>query len=315
MKTTPKDFFLNFSTMITLYVSVVSLLTLLFQYINVLFPDPLDSRYLYQGYSGEIRLAIASLIIISPLYLFLSRHLLIDIRTHSEKKDLGVHKWLVYLTLFIGSIAIVADLVVLINTFLNGELSSRFIWKVLAILFIVGGASAYYYLDIKGKWEREIKQANIISWGSGIVVLGIIIGGFFIIGTPWEQRLYRFDEQKVNDLSNIQSQVVSFWQDKGRLPKTLEETKDSIKGSMIPTDPQSGDEYTYRIISPLTFELCAVFNKESKNIPKSKNIPTTSPTIYYDEFMEDSWEHGIGEVCFEKTIDPDRFKPTQQIYY
>ena len=81
--------------MITLYVSVVSLLTLLFQYINVLFPDPLDSRYLYQGYSGEIRLAIASLIIISPLYLFLSRHLLTDIRTHSEKKDLGVHKWLV----------------------------------------------------------------------------------------------------------------------------------------------------------------------------------------------------------------------------
>jgi len=300
LKTTPKDFFLYLGAMIALYVSVISLLTLLFQYINVLLPDALDYGYAYNGYSGSIRFAIASLIVIFPLYLVLSRRLNKDLSQHQEKKDLWIRKWLIYITLFVGSIAILVDLIVLINTFLGGEITARFVWKVLAILVVVGDVFVYYYLDLKGRWQEKIKQANLIALINGVVVLGIIIAGFFIIGTPADQRLYRFDEQKVQDLVGIQSQVVIFWQDKNRLPRDLDETKDPIKSFAIPVDPQSGEEYGYRVLGPLTFELCAEFNKES--ISQSIAQP-----YYYDEFLDGRWNHGEGEVCFERTIDPERY--------
>jgi len=304
VKTTPKDFFLYLGTMIALYVSVISLLALLFQYINVLLPDALDYRFAFQGYSAGIRIAIASLIVIFPLYLILSRWLNKDLARHPEKENLWIRKWLIYITLFIGSIAILIDLIVLINTFLGGELTGRFLWKVLAILVVVGDVFIYYYLDLKGRWQEKVKQANMIAWVNGIVVLAIIVAGFFIIGSPADQRLYRFDEQKVQDLIGIQSQVVIFWQDKDRLPNDLDETKDPIKSFAIPTDPQTGEDYKYNTLGPLTFELCATFNKESRDQLRSQARP-----YFFDEFFfDESWEHGEGETCFERTIDPDRFQ-------
>jgi hypothetical protein len=304
-KTTPKDFFLYLSAMIALYVSVISLLTLLFQYTNVLFPDVLDYRI---SYSSQIRFAIASLIIIFPLYIFLTRLLNKDLRLHPEKKDIWIRKWLIYLTLFIGGITIIVDLVALINTFLGGEITTRFILKVLAILIIVGDVFLYYLFDLRGKWEREEKLSKTIGWVSGIIVLAVIIGGFFIIGTPQSQRLLRFDEEKVQDLSNIQFQIVEFWREKERLPNDLDELEDPLVGFIVQEDPQTDEPYTYRIIGTLTFELCADFNKASDNA-KSQAFP-----IYQEKFfLDENWEHKEGETCFERTIDPERFLPLKEV--
>ena len=115
-KVTPKDFFLWLGAMVALYVSVISLLTLYFQYINHLFPDALN--YYVDPYSGAIRSAIASLIVITPLYIFLTRLLNKEIREHAEKKELWVRRWLIYITLFVAGITLAIDLIFLINTFL-----------------------------------------------------------------------------------------------------------------------------------------------------------------------------------------------------
>ena len=96
---TPKDFVLYLATMIFLYTSVFSLLALLFEYINILFPDAL--QYV-DPYSTGIRFSIATLIIIFPLYLFLTRVLNNDVRKNPAKRDLGFRKWLMYLTILIA---------------------------------------------------------------------------------------------------------------------------------------------------------------------------------------------------------------------
>lgn len=44
-KVSPKDVFLNILSILTLYISAGSFLTLLFQYINIFFPDPLQHFY------------------------------------------------------------------------------------------------------------------------------------------------------------------------------------------------------------------------------------------------------------------------------
>ena len=83
VKMTPKDFFLYFAAMVALYVSAFSLLALLFEYINVLFPDELQ---VFSGqFSSAIRFSIASLIIIFPTYLILTKILNKDLRQNPEK--------------------------------------------------------------------------------------------------------------------------------------------------------------------------------------------------------------------------------------
>lgn len=311
-KVTPKDFFLYLGTMAALYASVASLITLLFQYINVLFPDALNTDYFYDPYSSSIRFAIATLIIIFPLYVFLTRLLNKEVRAHSEKKELWIRKWLIYITLFIGSITIIGDLISLINTFLNGEITTRFVLKVITILVVVGATFLYYFYDLRGKWEREERKSIMIGWGAGVLVLLTIVGGFFIIGTPGTQRLVRFDDQKINDLSSIQYQVVNFWQLKKRLPKNLSELEDPLVGYTVPKDVQTDETYIYKTTGPRTFELCATFNlaNDGKN---ASNVSRAYPTypIYGEGFINVTWEHNAGEKCFSRTIDPELFRPTK----
>jgi hypothetical protein len=104
-KVTPKDFFLWLGAMIALYGSVISLITLLFQYINYAFPDPLEYSYV-EPYSSGIRFAMASLIVLVPLALVLMRLLRRDMETIPEKKDLWVRRWALVLTVFVGGMRV-----------------------------------------------------------------------------------------------------------------------------------------------------------------------------------------------------------------
>lgn len=308
-KVTPKDFFLWLGAMGALYVTVVSILTLYFQYINYAFPDALNAYV--DPYSGAIRFAIASLVVATPLYIFFTRKLNAEIRTMPEKKDLWVRRWLIYITLFIGGLTLAIDVVVLINTFLGGEVTMRFVLKVLAVFLVVVGFFWYYLADLRGRWEREPMTAHILGWVMAAIVAASIIAGFFIIGSPFDQRLYKFDDQKVNDLSSIQWQVVNYWQQKEQLPATLAELQDPISGQVIPVDPQSGAAYVYKKTGDKAFELCATFNKESR--PNSTTYPMrplpADVGAVGTDLAYSPWTHGVGEVCFDRTIDPERYPP------
>jgi hypothetical protein len=309
VKTSPKDFFLWFATIIALYVSAVSLLALLFEYIDILFANPLTSYV--DPYSGAIRLAIASLIIIFPLYVYLTRVLNQDIRMHPEKKDIGVRKWLIFLTLFGAGVTIIIDLIVLINTFLGGEeVTVGFILKVLSVLVVIGGVFLYYLNDLKGMWEQKKQTSQVIGIIVSLAVLVAVVGGFFIIGSPSTQRLARIDEQKVQNLSEIQWQIVNFYQQKERLPESLVEMEDPLTSFIQPKDPQTGASYTYTRDGVETFTLCATFNVESRGYTSGSRVPLPAEPLLYG--IDANWTHGEGETCFARTIDPDKFPPLKR---
>lgn len=305
-KVTPKDFFLWLGSMAALYVSVVSFITLLFNYINYAFPDVLEAGYYYDPYSGGIRFAIASLIVIFPVYLVLTRMLNQDIRRNPGKRDLWVRKWIIFLTLFAAGITLVVDLITLIYYFLEGDITTRFILKVLVVLIVIGAGFLYYLADLRGRWERKEGEAKLIGIVAGLVVLIGIVSGFFIIGSPAHARLVKLDMQKTNDLQTIQWQVVNYYQQKGELPASLAQLADPISGAIVPQDPQSGASYGYRVVNaPYTFELCATFNEESAGGGDPRIADPSS--IYTGGIENPNWGHAAGEVCFERTIDPERY--------
>jgi len=311
-KLTPKDFFLQLGIVAALYVSVISLINLLFQTVDYAFPDQL--AYYGDPYSDGIRVAIASLIIIFPLYLLLSWYVEKLFRVAPEKRELGVRRWLMYFTLFLAGIAIIVDLVALINAFLGGELSARFALKTLAVLVVAGGVFGYYLSDLRRIVGMPSKNKVWCS-AAVIIALGSMVLGFFIMGSPFAARERRFDDERVSGLQGIQWQIVNYWQMKSTLPESLSELDDSLSGYRAPSDPETGEPYEYeQAAEGLSFNLCAEFNRSTigekeRLAGRGGFYPKAMPM--YDGSVSsgepESWEHEAGRFCFKRTIDPERY--------
>ncbi|OGG69553.1 hypothetical protein A3F27_00320 [Candidatus Kaiserbacteria bacterium RIFCSPHIGHO2_12_FULL_53_13] len=308
-KVTPKDFFLWVGAMVALYVSVFSLVSLLFDYINYAYPDVLNTYI--DPYSSSMRYEIASLIVLFPVFMFLMRLIRGDIERDAMKKDIWVRRWVLFLTLFVAGATIVIDLIMLINTFLGGDLTTRFGLKVLVVFLIAGGGFLHFLADLRGYWAIYPKRAQMVGWGTGVLILVSVVAGFFIIGSPGQMRLFRFDDQKVNDLTMLQYQIVNYWQQKERLPLALSDLEDPISGFAVPTDPQTEGSYRYEKTGALSFKLCADFNADSREDSRARvvAVPIGVDGMVGKGLETEAWQHGVGETCFERTIDPERYPP------
>jgi uncharacterized protein (UPF0333 family) len=304
-KTTPKDFFLWLGAMIALYVSTVSLILLTHTYIEVWFPDV---AIMYgDPYSGAMRFAIASLIVMFPLFIWFLRMLHQDIRSNPEKKELWVRRWLVMLTVFIAGLVMAIDIIMLINTYLQGDISVRFGLKALVVLVVLWGVFWYFLEELRGTWERKPGLSTTLGIVVSVLVVAAVISSFFVIGSPETARNMKYDDQKVADLQNIQQQLVNFWQYKQTLPESLEGLKDPISGFVPPLDTQTGVSYRYERLNSSTFRLCASFNGPSRDIVNTESTPMR-PLPAIDPSNE-NWVHGEGEVCFDRVVDADRYPP------
>jgi len=311
METTHKggarDFFLYLFATGALYFSAGSVISLLFEYINRWLPDVTQYDYYgYDGFSAGMRWAVSLLLVIFPSYVFVMRFLNRDIDRNPTKKDIGIRKVMIYLTLFLTAITILISLIWVVNNFLGGELTARFGLKTVAVLLVAGLIGWYYLFTLKREAGTKSGARKAFMWGSLAFVFTVIVGAFFLVGSPSQNRALRLDSQRVNDLSGLQGQVINYWQAKEKLPVNLEETKDSLYGYVIPVDPETGVAYEYAVKKgPLVFELCATFATDS---PVIASATKPIPVDYYG-YPDENWQHGIGRTCFTRTIDPDLYQP------
>ena len=298
VKNTPRDTFLYLLAVITLVASAVSFGILVYQLIDIRFPDVLQQAYLsLSSYYDSIRSALAALIVVFPVFVWVSWFLRKDVVAHPEKKDLKIRRWLLYLTVFIAALVIIGDLVALIYNFLQGELTMSFVLKVITIFFIAGSSLFYYLAEL-----RDLKYPRMMFQNVIVAIIALAVGfGFYTAGSPQNQRLVRFDDQKVNDLQTIQDRLVYYWQQKVALPLALAQLNDPISGFSTPVDAQSGQSYEYHMTGVKSFQLCAVFNKANDN---SSSTTARAPGYAYN-----NWQHGEGRVCFDRTIDQALYPP------
>lgn len=332
-KLSPKFFFLSLGVLVSLIASVTSFLSLVFATLDKKFPDALNAVYTY-GYNtydfAAMRSALATLIIIFPVFLILSYFWTKAIRGELGRIDTVIKKWMLYLIIFLASVVIIVDLITLVNYFVQGEITSRFIYKVIAVLVVAKLTGLYYLYELRMHAGRSWKR--IAAAGIGAVLVIIAIGySFSIMGSPTTQRLLRLDDRRVQDLQSIQWQVISYWQQKEKLPEVLKDLADPISSYALPVDPefQKGMTYEYKKTGDMSFELCATF---AKPIPQGWRenpsygygggvMPMARPMMedmsdavvsspgYPGSGVNDSWDHDAGRTCFERTIDKDIYPP------
>lgn len=302
----PKEAFLQVLSMTTLYLSVVNVLQILWQALNKWLPDALEMQYGYSSFSnGVIQFAIASFIVSFPVFLLTTISLKKMYSVYRESATSKLRRYLTYITLFFGSMILIGDVIAIVTTFLQGELTARFLLKALSILVVVGGAWLYYYIEIKKVEDgKDLVINKPLITGVSIAAVAVLVLGFLVNGTPASVRAQRFDQMRINDLQQLQYSVTYYFQAKQMLPNTLNDLNATL------VDPETKlAVYEYRKIDATKFELCGKFGSDTLSDTAQKNVV---PVSNVDGVKGSNWEHGKGRVCFERQIDPDFFKPIQQ---
>lgn len=272
-KSSTAEIAVNFLSFILLGIVAIAWGTLLFQVIGKYFPDPLAYNYGAPIASEIVHYSIAALIIAFPLYWLTIRFWFRSFLRDEGKMETTLTKWLTYLVLLVASLVIVGDLITVLFTFLQGEISARFFFKALTIFLIAGFVFGFYFLERKKiQYRRPVSTSVFRTLGGAVAALIFlaIVLGFLAGGSPATERKRTFDEQRENDLSSLESCVQNFATKYKRLPTTLvdlEKTEYSYCTSK--KDPETGMAYEYKIIEASRqtggniegeFELCANFS-------------------------------------------------------
>lgn len=238
-----------------------------FGVIDRLLPDAAFIGSYVRNASNSFKFAISSLLIAAPLFYFLSSLINRGLKQGDLKLDSAIRRWLTYFILLVTSLTILGIMISIINSFLSGEITARFIFKVLTIFIISGLTFVYYYQDI-----RREEAATLTPLGKGLALASLIlvvisfIAPWFFIEAPKEVRARRMDEALVNKIRNLEAAVNSYYDRNDVLPADSEALK-LDQGFNIPfgewQDPETGALIEYRLTSTSTFEFCAEFRTNS----------------------------------------------------
>jgi uncharacterized protein YacL len=148
-----RDAFLYLLAFSTLATWTIALSTLMFTFIDLWFPDPV-ARQSFPSTRYTIAHEMAVVIVSFPIFLFVMRFIFREVETHPEKLESGVRRWLAYIALLIAAGAVIGDLVSFLTSFFEGELTLRFVLKVLTVMVIASGVFWYYLGSLKRDGEH-----------------------------------------------------------------------------------------------------------------------------------------------------------------
>lgn len=304
-KSSTVDIVINFFSFILLGIVATALGTLLFQVINKYFPDALAGvgQYTDAAMTSTIHYSIAALLIGFPLYYVALRIWFRKFRENEGRTESRLSKWLTYLVLLVTAVTIVGDLITVVFTLLQGEITARFFLKALTILVIAGVIFGFYYLERrKIQYHLDIPRTIFQFFGRGVtalVVLAVVLG-FIAGGSPTTERNRAFDRTRVEHLSSLSSCIENYARNLGQLPASLDTLRQSSQFSYCSRfmqDPETRAAYSYRVVTPSRtegagrvgeFELCATFAFASQN-------GTTGLADYGSSSV---WnEHTAGKSC------------------
>jgi hypothetical protein len=151
-----REAFLHLLTFGALFTWTTTLVLLLFAYIDFALPDPAwrISETFRESILSIMRGQLATLIVSFPVFLILWHYLLGEVRRDPEKTKGAIRRWLAYLTLFVGAIAMAGDVMTLIYFMLEGQLTTRLVLKSTALFLISGSLVVYLALTLRSEADK-----------------------------------------------------------------------------------------------------------------------------------------------------------------
>lgn len=281
-------------SLVSLIFAALSTGMIIFQIINKKIFDALS---LNQGYySAEVmKFAISAIIITTPIYFVTMWFINKNLYDGKLGKDSGVRKWLTYLVLFISSVVVIGWLIGTIQSYLGGELTTKFILKALTALLISATVFSYYFYDIRreqvvGAKDKIIK---IYFFGSLAVILAVLVCGFIYSDSPQVTRNKNQDMALLNSFDTIDNSINSYYTQTKKLPANLDELVNKtgfLTGKDI-IDQVTNKKIEYKVKGASKYEICGDFKTANKG-QIDQNF----------EWLNSRWPHDAGHQCFTREV-------------
>ncbi|HWR01311.1 MAG TPA: hypothetical protein VN371_05560 [Chlorobaculum sp.] len=117
-----------------------------------------------------------------------------------------------------------------------------------------------------------------------VLVVAAIIRGLFMIGPLDGQRKRKFDDKRTADLQQVATLIDYYYTTHHELPEYIGMVYRETGINRLPLDPETGESYSYRIISSDSYELCAKFSMKS------------------DDRTDFRWAHNTGKTCYRLSV-------------
>jgi hypothetical protein len=129
---------------------------------------------------------------------------------------------------------------------------------------------------------------------AGVVAIGAIAGGLWVMGSPAAQRAAALDERRTQDLARIARQIDRWWMRETALPADLATVAAQPGLRLAVVDPLDGRPYDYAPTGADRYRVCAVFATDTGEDPLARRGG-----------RDDDWLHPVGPHCFERVVDKD----------
>lgn len=137
------DLFLFGLLFIAIFVIAINLLVLSFYVIDKFFDEISTHR------DRSARWAIASLIVFTPVFLYLSPFFGKKRKVDTSAARSSIRKWLAYISLLVAVLVLLGDLIFVIFSLLNGSLFVETFLRLVAVGLISLGIILYYRTEIQ----------------------------------------------------------------------------------------------------------------------------------------------------------------------
>ncbi|MDP2709225.1 MAG: DUF5671 domain-containing protein [bacterium] len=287
-------FFYLLSLVALIFMSI-SVGIIIFQIINRTIPDALT---LAPGDFSQdaLRFAISAIIIAAPIYFTMMRLINRSLLAGLMEKESGIRKWLTYFILLVSAVVMIGWLIATINSFLNGELTLKFILKALTSVLISAAIFSYYLYDIRREdVSRNNQVIRAYYYGALAVVAVTLVASFFFVDSPAEVRNQRYDQAIINKFSQIDSALTAYYGENSELPAQLSELINNgsryfiLESDLI--DPSTNQPFDYQVISSDTYELCSTFKTSNKDQADKGRF-----------FPDPRWLHDAGYKCLRQRV-------------
>ncbi|MFH1565023.1 MAG: DUF5671 domain-containing protein [bacterium] len=298
-KNSAKFAFFYMLSLVALVFMSVSTGMIIFQIINKYITDFVE-QYSIRYSSNQLKFAISALIISAPIYYLTARQIFKNLFSGELDKNSGVRRWLTYLILLITSIVMIGWMIAVINNFLSGEFTLKFILKAITALGISAIVFTFYLHDVNREEfvNKKDEAIKLYLYGSLTLIIIAFVASLFTVESPMQSRNRKFDEAIISDFNIINMAIETYCQDNEKMPENLSSLKEGsnfLAGDDI-ENPISGEEYEYKITGDKTYELCAVFRTSNKE-EEENEYRYYGPNEFY--------LHDSGYQCLKNTINQE----------
>lgn len=130
-----------------------------------------------------------------------------------------------------------------------------------------------------------VSRHKLIATLASALVLIVVLVSLFMTGSPTDARSQRLDAIRVQHLQALNAAIDLHIRRNNFMPPSLLDAVNGQRLSILPVDPESGEEYSYAQINSSAYELCAVFSAAS-----------------VDDAATNFWAHAAGRACFAFTV-------------